>query len=144
MRLALAGLLVALGAAAWILLTPKEMLFDARVREVASQLRCPVCQGESIQDSPAELARDMRGVVRDMLMAGSTPEEVKAYFVERYGEWILLQPRPTGFNLTVYILPAVALLGGAILVLLLARKWTRVTPAGHAVIAGDDPDLDPW
>lgn len=145
MRFALAGVLIVLAAAVWVLLEPKETQLDERVRAVASQLRCPVCQGESIQDSPSELSRDMRGVVREMLAAGRSEDEVKTYFVERYGEWILLEPKPTGFNLTVYILPALALLGGAVLVYVLARKWTR---AGNResvpAIAGGDPDLDPW
>jgi cytochrome c-type biogenesis protein CcmH len=90
-------------------------------------LRCPVCQGESIQESPAELAKEMRQVVREQLAAGKSSDEVKAYFVSKYGEWILLQPKARGVNLTVYVVPLVLLLGGAVLILMAARRWTRST-----------------
>ncbi len=82
-----------------------------RYAAVASQLRCPVCQGESIQESPAELAKEMRQVVREQLAAGRSSEEVKAYFVSKYGEWILLEPKAHGANLTVYLLPFVHVAG---------------------------------
>jgi cytochrome c-type biogenesis protein CcmH len=97
---------------------------DDSVRIISSQLRCPVCQGESIQESPAELAKQMRSVVRDQLAAGRSGEEVKAYFVSKYGEWILLEPKPRGMNLMVYLAPFVLLLGGAWLIVHMARKWT--------------------
>ena len=98
---------------------------DARTREVAAELRCPVCQGESIQESPSELAQEMKSVVRDQLAAGRSPEEVKQYFVARYGEWILLRPTTTGFNAMLYVLPPILLIAGAVLVFLLARRWVR-------------------
>jgi cytochrome c-type biogenesis protein CcmH len=94
-------------------------------RAVSSALRCPVCQGESIQDSPADLAKQMRQVVREQLAAGRSSEEVKAYFVSKYGEWILLTPKARGVNLTVYVLPFALLLGGAVLILVMARKWSH-------------------
>ena len=98
---------------------------DARTREVAAELRCPVCQGESIQESPPELAQEMKSVVRAQLAAGKSPEEVKQYFVARYGEWILLRPTTTGFNAMLYVLPPILLIAGAVLVFLLARRWVR-------------------
>src|SRR5690554_2720698 len=70
-----------------------DTALERRTRELASQLRCPVCQGLSIQDSPTELAQDMKAVVREQLAQGKSEEEVTAYFVEKYGEWILLQPK---------------------------------------------------
>lgn len=97
---------------------------EARTTAVASTLRCPVCQGESIQDSPSELARQMRAVVRDRLRAGETPEQVKAYFASRYGEWILLEPRMTGLNILLYVLPVVLVVGGIAIVVILVRRWT--------------------
>jgi cytochrome c-type biogenesis protein CcmH len=102
-----------------------DTALEAATARVASQLRCPVCQGLSIQDSPTELAREMKDVVRDQLAAGRTPEEVKAYFVSKYGEWILLEPQPHGFNLAVYLLPIAALLGGGGVVAVAVRRWTR-------------------
>lgn len=101
---------------------------EARTTAVASTLRCPVCQGESIQDSPADLARDMRALVREQLRAGRTPEEVKAYFVGRYGEWILLEPRMTGLNILLYAFPVLLVLGGLALVVVLVRKWSAPQP----------------
>lgn len=109
---------------------PSGSALETQVREVASHLRCPVCQGLSIQDSPTELAQDMKAVVRDQLAQGRTPDEVKAYFVGRYGEWILLEPRPAGFNLLVYLLPVLALAGGAGVIVVAVRRWTRGAEPG--------------
>ena len=103
--------------------TLADSALEAKVRAVASELRCPVCQGESIQDSPAALAQEMRAIVREQLAAGRTSDEVKAYFVDKYGEWILLRPRASGWNWMVYILPAVALLVGVTIVMRSARRW---------------------
>ena len=105
-----------------------DSAFDARVREIAAELRCPVCQGESILDSPAELAQQMREVVRDQLRAGRTPEEIKAYFVGRYGEWILLEPAMTGLNIALYAFPVLLVIGGLALVAVVVRRWTRPPP----------------
>ena len=103
---------------------------EARTTAVASTLRCPVCQGESIQDSPAELAQQMRAIVRERRRAGETPEQIQAYFMARYGEWILLKPRRTGLNLVLYALPIALVVGGLILVIVLVRRWT--TPENSA------------
>ena len=106
-------------------LTRADSILDARTKHVAAELRCPVCQGLSLADSPSQLAQEMRNVVKDQLRAGKSDEEVKAYFVSKYGEWILLEPPARGFNLAVYVLPVVLLLGGAGVVGYLARKWSR-------------------
>lgn len=107
-----------------------DSALEARTSAVAAQLRCPVCQGLSIQDSPSELALQMRDVVRDQLRAGKSVDEVKAYFVSKYGEWILLEPRASGFNLLVYLVPVALVLGGAAVVVTLVRRWTRPPVAG--------------
>ena len=101
-----------------------DSALEARTSAVAAQLRCPVCQGLSIQDSPSELAQSMRSLVRDQLAQGKTPDEVKAYFVSKYGEWILLSPAPHGFNLLAYALPVFVVLGGGALIVLAVRRWT--------------------
>jgi len=108
-----------------------DSAIEATTTAIAVQLRCPVCQGESIQESPSELARQMRNLVRDQLRAGKSSDEVKAYFVSRYGEWILLQPRAAGFNLLIYVVPALAVVGGFALIVFAVRRWTRPpeTPA---------------
>lgn len=101
-----------------------EALED-RVRTIASELRCVVCQNLSVADSPAEMAVQMRGIVREQLEAGKTPDEVRAYFVSRYGEWVLLAPPAHGFNLTVWILPFAVLLAGLALATCYLRRWSR-------------------
>ena len=104
--------------------TPADSVLEARTSAVASQLRCPVCQGLSIQDSPSELAQSMRSLVRDQLAAGKSPDQVKAYFVSKYGEWILLSPPPHGFNLLAYAVPVLIVLAGGGLIALAVRRWT--------------------
>ena len=104
--------------------TISDSALDAQTTAVASTLRCPVCQGESLQDSPSDLARQMRDVVRDKLRAGETPDQVRAYFVSKYGEWILLQPTMTGLNVVLYVIPVLLVIGGLVLVAFLVRRWT--------------------
>lgn len=113
-----------------------DSILEERTREVASHLRCPVCQGLSIQDSPSELSLQMKQVVRDQLREGKSPAEIKAYFVSKYGEWILLEPKPSGMNLAVYLLPLVLLVGGGGLIVLMVRKWTAAKPEMKAEEAG--------
>ncbi|MEO8333426.1 MAG: cytochrome c-type biogenesis protein CcmH [bacterium] len=103
----------------------RDSALEARTSAVAAQLRCPVCQGLSIQDSPSELAQSMRSVVRDQLAAGKTPDEIEAYFVSKYGEWILLAPKPEGFNIVAYAIPVLAVLCGGAAIALAVRKWTQ-------------------
>jgi cytochrome c-type biogenesis protein CcmH len=102
-----------------------ETQLERDTRQLAAELRCPVCQGLSLQDSPSELSQEMRAIIRDQLVAGKSVAEVKQYFVDKYGEWILLQPEPTGFNLTVYIAPVLLLLGGAVFLYFTAQRWQR-------------------
>jgi len=104
-----------------------DTVLESRVRAVASELRCPVCQGESIQDSPAALAQEMKAIVREQLAAGRTPDEVKAYFVEKYGEWILLRPKARGWNVLVYVLPLLALVVGGLVIARAMRRWSGAT-----------------
>jgi cytochrome c-type biogenesis protein CcmH len=108
--------------------TAADSVLEAQTTALASELRCPVCQGNSIQDSPSELAQQMRDLIRDQLRSGKTPDQVRAYFVDKYGEWILLTPKATGFNLVVYIVPLLVILAGGAIVWRTVRRWT-VTPA---------------
>lgn len=105
---------------------PADSVLDAATRSLASQLRCPVCQGLSVQDSPSELAQQMRDVVRQQLQDGKSPDQVKDYFVARYGQWILMTPPAAGFNWLVYSLPAIVLVIGAAMLVVLVRRWTSV------------------
>ncbi len=78
---------------------------EAQARLIMRDLRCLVCRNESIVDSHAELARDLRIIVRERVAAGDTPEQVRAYMVARYGEWVLLDPQTEGLNLLLWIVP---------------------------------------
>jgi len=118
LTLALTALLVARLASA-------APVTEETVTAIASQLRCVVCQNLSVADSPSEMARQMREVIRERLSRGDTPEQVTAYFVDKYGEWVLLAPRPRGFNLLVWVLPFAGLLVGAVVALRAALRWTR-------------------
>ena len=104
---------------------PSDSVLEAKTSAVAAQLRCPVCQGLSIQDSPSELSLQMRSLVRDQLKAGKSPDEVKAYFVSKYGEWILLEPKAKGFNLLVYIAPILLVASGIGVIVVVVRRWTQ-------------------
>src|SRR5881409_820659 len=108
---------------------PAAPVSEETVHEVAAQLRCVVCQNLSVADSPSEMAAQMRAIVRERLAAGESPAEVRAYFVARYGDWILLAPPRRGFTLLVWVVPYVAALLGIALVAVLVTRWTRRRPA---------------
>ena len=107
---------------------------EDRVREIASELRCVVCQNLSVADSPSDLAKEMRNLVRELVQQGKSPEEIQAYFVSRYGEYVLLSPPKRGFNLLVWGLPFLAIAAGGGVVYLVARRWTGQAPADRPVI----------
>ncbi len=116
-----------------------DPVLEAQVREIAARLRCPTCRALSVQDSPSGMAQEMRKLIREQLRAGKTPEEVTAYFVDRYGEWILLKPKAEGFNWTVWLLPVLMLAGGLLFVLLTARRWVQQGQArARALNAGEE------
>src|SRR5262249_40093378 len=78
-----------------------------------------------------EMARQMRDLIRERLAAGDGPDQVKAYFVQRYGDWVLLAPPARGLNLVLWLAPFGAVLGGLVLVLTLVRRWRQI-PASPA------------
>ncbi|RMH47069.1 MAG: cytochrome c-type biogenesis protein CcmH [Alphaproteobacteria bacterium] len=109
---------------------PDEMLGDpaleARARAISRELRCLVCRNESIDDSSADLARDLRLLVRERLLQGDSDREVIDYIVARYGDFVLLRPRMGGANLVLWLAaPALLLAGGAVAVLWLRRQGSR-------------------
>jgi cytochrome c-type biogenesis protein CcmH len=114
---------------------PARHVEEQTVYEIAAQLRCVVCQNLSVADSPSEMATQMRGVIKERLAAGDRPEQVVRYFVDKYGEWILLAPPRRGFTLLVWAFPAVAVAVGLAVVALVLRRWTRRSrpPAGTAL-----------
>ncbi len=95
---------------------------EARVQKVGKELRCAVCQGLSITDSPSSMARAQLDKVRELVAQGKTDQEVREFFVARYGEWVLLQPRAEGFNWFVWLGPVVLLLAGAFVILRQVRR----------------------
>jgi cytochrome c-type biogenesis protein CcmH len=97
-------------------------------------LRCPVCLNLSVADSPSELARDMRDVVRDRLARGESEDQVTAYFVQRYGEWVLMKPPAHGVSLLVWLLPGVLVIGGIALIIVVVQRWVRNAPAATAPV----------
>jgi len=96
---------------------------DEAVKEVSTQLRCPVCRQQSIEESPSQMAIEMKAIVREKLEAGEDADEVIEYFVARYGEWVLLKPKATGFNLAVWVLPPLLVLLGGLVVVRAFRRW---------------------
>lgn len=102
---------------------------------LSSLMRCPVCQGLSVNDSPTPLAAAMKNEVRELLTAGYSPDQVMEYFEQSYGEFILLAPHARGFNLTVWLAPIALLLFG--LALILRRRRPRQAPTATA----EDGDL---
>lgn len=102
---------------------------EARVQKLGKELRCAVCQGVSIADSPASMARAQLDKVREMVAAGKTDEEITDYFVARYGEWVLLEPPKHDFNLIVWLGPLALLVGGAFVI---ARQIKRAPEAANA------------
>ena len=97
---------------------------DEQTRAIAQELRCVVCQNLSVADSPSEMAQQMRGIVKEQLQAGKTAQEVKNFFVSKYGEWVLLAPTAQGFSLLLWVLPFVVLIAGVGLALWLVRRWS--------------------
>ncbi|MBI4411479.1 MAG: cytochrome c-type biogenesis protein CcmH [Deltaproteobacteria bacterium] len=95
---------------------------EDRIQRLGGELRCPVCRGVPISESPATLANEMMDILKNQVAEGKSDEEILNFFEERYGEWVLLQPKPQGMNLAVWILPALALVGGAVFIILRIKR----------------------
>lgn len=141
-RLALIALLVALVAPTAVLaVEPDEILknpqLEARARHLSEELRCMVCQNQSIDDSAAPLARDLRVLVRERLTAGDSDQQVLNYLVARYGEFVLLKPRFELQNLLLWGLPPFALVAGIIALFVTARRRRAVNLQAPALSAAE-------
>jgi len=125
---------VALQATAALAVTPDEVLSDpaleARARSISAGLRCMICQNQSIDDSDAELAKDLRVLVRERLKAGDSDDEVIDYVVSRYGEFVLLKPRLSWRNAMLWATPAVLLIAGGLYIVVASRR--RRAPSTEA------------
>ena len=112
---------------------------DTRVKAIASRLRCPECRAQSVAESNSRISRAMREEIRDRLLAGETPEQIEAFFLESYGDFILLQPRARGLNLLVYALPVVAFLVGLTVFALVLRRRNDAYAVGGGSREGPRP-----
>ncbi|WP_407147295.1 cytochrome c-type biogenesis protein [Bradyrhizobium sp. ORS 86] len=131
-----AGLLAAalvLGAMPAHAVLPDEVMSDpakeARARELSKELRCMVCQNQSIDDSEAPLARDLRLLVRERIAAGDSNQQVIDFLVARYGEFVLLKPRFNEHTLLLWLTPPLALLLGGLAIWRFGRRRANATKA---------------
>jgi len=118
---------------------PKTL--DQRTLEVAQQIQCPVCNGESVADSPSLKAAEMRSVIRQQLAEGRSEQQVLDYFRGVYGNDILESPPRQGFTSLIWLMPVLMLLAGAFAVVTVAREWQRQARIAVAAQARED-DLD--
>ena len=131
----LAGLfaLVLIGCPVAHAVQPDEILTDlakeARARDLSRELRCMVCQNQSIDDSDAPLARDLRLLVRERITAGDSDAQVMDFLVARYGEFVLLKPRFEAQTLLLWLVPPLMLAGGGLALWIYARRRARAVDA---------------
>jgi cytochrome c-type biogenesis protein CcmH len=118
---------------------------DDETRRIAQDLQCPVCEGLSVADSPSQLAVQMRTVIREKLTAGEGEDQIRQYFVDRYGETVLRVPPRSGFTAIVWIAPYIVL-GVAVvfLVTTLRRRKGPAVPQERPAATGTDPALDAY
>jgi cytochrome c-type biogenesis protein CcmH len=137
------ALLVPLAAGA---VQPDEVLGDPvleqRARSISANLRCLVCQNQSIDDSDAELARDLRVLVRERLVAGDTDTEVYDFVVARYGEFVLLSPVFAGHTIILWIATPILLVGGLIALVIWAVRRREPIPAPAGLSAEETRALE--
>lgn len=147
MRALILAALLALSPALPVLaVQPDEILADpaleARARAISRELRCPVCQGEAIDDSNAPISRDLRLLVRERLVEGDSDEEVLEFVVARYGEFVLFNPRPEGANLLLWAAgPILLILGGGLAFAYTRRRADAVAPAEAALTPEEEARL---
>ena len=132
-------------ATAAMAVEPSEMLDDpaleARARDISQELRCLVCQNENIDDSNAELAHDLRVLVRERLVVGDTDEQVFDYVVDRYGEYVLLKPTMSAKNLILWLTGPLLLLLGAIIAVIFLRRRAAAQPATNDLTPSEQDRL---
>lgn len=138
------ALILALVAAPVFAVEPDEVLDDpaleARARALSEGLRCPVCQNESIDASHADLARDLRLLLRERLVAGDSDDEAVQYIVDRYGEFVLLRPDTSGVNMVLWLSAPILLLLGLGMGWMVLRDRSR-TPGPNALSAEEEARL---
>lgn len=110
----------------------ETLTLEERAQSIDKQLMCPVCPAETIDQSQAELAVQMRALVRQKVQAGETKDQILAFFVESYGESVLSRPPSQGFNILVWVVPPLALIGGLALVWMAVRQLGQRRPVPRA------------
>jgi cytochrome c-type biogenesis protein CcmH len=115
----------------------KDTVLETRARALSRELRCMVCQNQSIDDSDAPLARDLRVLVRDRLTAGDSDSQVIDFLVARYGEFVLLKPRFAWHNAVLWITPVAVLIAGAIAMFVALRRRQHA-PSAAAPLSADE------
>jgi cytochrome c-type biogenesis protein CcmH len=111
-----------------------------RYSELIHQLRCLKCQGETVADTPADFAKDIRRQVREMIAAGKSDADVRQYLVDRYGEIILLKPRWSAANAWLWLAPGLLLIGGAYIALRILRQRRELLASDTSEVPGDEAD----
>jgi len=119
----------------------KNPALEARARALSAGLRCLVCQNQSIDDSNAPLARDLRLLVRERLKAGDSDSKIIDYVVERYGEFVLLQPRFGGATMSLWLAPILVLMLGVFLAWSMMRNHSPARQANDALSADEEARL---
>ena len=109
-----------------------------RFKKLSNELRCPTCQGLAVKDSEAGFSTSIKGKIRELMEKGNSDEEIKAYFTERYGEWILRAPPVSGFNLVLWILPGAAIITGLLWVLYRSKKWVEKPKEGLTELSPEE------
>jgi cytochrome c-type biogenesis protein CcmH len=142
----LAALMLLVAAPPAMAVQPDEVLADPvleeRARDISAGLRCVVCRNESIDQSNAEIARDLRLLVRERLVAGDSDDDVMAYVVARYGEYVLMRPTMTGGNILLWLAPlALILAGGALSLVYIRRRAVAPAPAEAALSPEEEARL---
>ncbi len=133
-RVLLGALLVIVLGLAWSA-RPEALTADERVDRISAELRCPVCQGLSVQDSPSDTARSMRALVAQRVAEGRTDEEIRAEFTRSYGDWILLSPPLLSPSGLVWLVPLLAIALGAWL------AWRRSRAPAPAAAGPSDEEV---
>jgi cytochrome c-type biogenesis protein CcmH len=143
MRRLLLPALLALAAQSALAIDPAPPLPDpvqqTRYLELIHELRCLKCQGETVADTPAQFAVDIRRQVREMVQAGKSDQEVRQYMVERYGQIILLKPLWTAANAWLWLAPGLFLLGGIAIAWRVLRKRQSMLESDVSEV-GDEPE----
>ena len=103
---------------------------EDRAYALGLRIKCPVCQGSAIGDSPSETAQTMMQIVREKVAAGESDAQIEQYFVDRYGDWVLLDPPASGKTLVLWLVPVVFLIGGIVMILRRRRTVDDGEPSG--------------